>query len=76
MSTFGAEIIHSVSLDKSNFHSYRNGARVAPLEAENKTRRLKTNKVSIYMPEEDEHLKRGETEEEVLNNDFFPIKHC
>ena len=49
---------------------------MAPLEAEDKTRRLKTNKVSIYMPEEDEHLKRGETEEEVLNNDFFPIKHC
>ena len=59
MSTCGAKIIHSVSLDKSTFHSYRHGPRVAPLEAENKTRRLKTNKVSIYMPEEDEHLNQG-----------------
>ena len=59
MSTFGAKIIHSVSLDKSTFHSYRHGPRVAPLEAEKKTRRLKTNKVSIYMPEEDEHLNQG-----------------
>ena len=44
---------------KAHTDSYRHRPRVAPLEAENKTRRLKTNKVSIYMPEEDEHLNQG-----------------